>query len=324
MPRSRRLKEKVENTGGLPDGYAWCRKCGKIGRLDEFYPTTDPYLDAALKVMSICRSCCNDIFVDSLKSESSLQAAVLKTCKMINLKYDESAIDAALKDATSKERDFSIGMYKAKIMLMGRSSVTEKASDMNLTYQDNPIVNMNLPVPSTDEVDSEVVTYWGEGYETKDYEWLEKMLDEWKRSHKCDNKAEETLLREIVFKQFEIEKARQSQSSTASLVKELQDLLKTANVDPAKAALANSGKAQETFSSFIRMIEENEPASYYSQEDRKLFKDFDNIEWYFDKYVRRPLKNFIIGSRDFNVEGESEDDDDVGENTDIDSVETGE
>jgi hypothetical protein len=119
-------------------------------------------------------------------------------------------------------------------------------------------------------------------------------------------------LKEICHVELKIRKARIEDKSTASLVKELQDLMKTANVDPAKASLANAGKSQDTFSSFIKTIEENEPADFYK--DKDLFKDFDNLDWYFKKYVTRPLKNFIqIGSRDFDVsdndfEDEIEDD----------------
>jgi hypothetical protein len=92
----------------------------------------------------------------------------------------------------------------------------------------------------------------------------------------------------------------------ASAVKRLQELMRTASVDPAKAATANSGQAKDTFSSFIKIIEENEPASYYGQDSKKLFKDFDNIDFYFKKYITRPLKNFITQSRDFNVDIEDD------------------
>ncbi len=63
----------------------------------------------------------------------------------------------------------------------------------------------------------------------------------------------------------------------------------------------------------MKVIEENEPASYY--EDKKLFKDFDDIDFYFKKYVTRPLKNFVTQSRDFNVDTE----DDVDELVDSES-----
>ena len=83
--------------------------------------------------------------------------------------------------------------------------------------------------------------------------------------------------------------------------------MKTAAIDPNKANASGQGKGKESFSAFIKMIEETEPADFYK--DKGLFKDFDNVEFYFEKYVTRPLKNFIMGSRDFNVEAEKEFDD---------------
>src|SRR3989304_4650410 len=93
-------------------------------------------------------------------------------------------------------------------------------TNVDLTYQDNPIINFNNSVPSPLDVEYDVVEYWGKGYEKDDYGWLEKSLFDWKKTHKCDTKAKENLLKEIVFKQFEIEKARREQKSTANLVKE--------------------------------------------------------------------------------------------------------
>lgn len=251
----------------------------------------------------------------------------------MNLRYSEEAVQAALKQMeTYKERGTDnpsfYGLYKSKLYTVLKTSNRIESHNINLQYEEVTQINITgrntLADFNEEELEKDVIEFWGEGYETEDYEWLEKTFSNWKKTHKSDTMAEESLLKEIVFKQFEIRKARKNETSTAALVKELQDLMKTASVDPSKTSLANSGKAQETFSSFIKMIEENEPASYYSDEDRKLFKDFDNIEYYFDKYVRRPLKNFITGSRDFNVEGESEEDDELGENTEPDSIETGE
>jgi hypothetical protein len=65
------------------------------------------------------------------------------------------------------------------------------------------------------------------------------------------------------------------------------------------------------------LIEETEPAEYYA--DKTMFKDFDNIGFYFEKYVTRPLKNFVMGSRDFNVETEKDGDDD-DDSFDIDGM----
>jgi hypothetical protein len=327
MPRSKR---KITTTKtGMEVSSAHCRRCTLDLAPNKFYTAIDTDLDKN-GLFSICKDCISEMFNLIYSAEHSIEKTVLKLCRKLNIKFSQEAIEATkahIKTLEEKGKTDSpfIGIYLSKIHAVNKTTMRME-SGLDLTYSEVTSITINngntLDNFNELDIESEVISFWGEGYGTKEYEWLEKTLDEWKRSHKCDNKAEETLLREIVFKQFEIEKARKAQLSTASLIKELQDIMKTANVDPAKASLANSGKAQETFSSFIKMIEENEPASYYSQEDKKLFKDFDNIEYYFEKYVRRPLKNFVVGSRDFNVEGEQEDDDELGENTDIDSVET--
>ena len=90
------------------------------------------------------------------------------------------------------------------------------------------------------------------------------------------------------------------------MVKELQDLMKTASLDPAKASAINSGKSQDTFGGIVKLIEEAEPAEHYK--DKELFKDYDNIVLYFYNYVTRPLKNFITGSRDFSLAEKEEKD----------------
>jgi hypothetical protein len=154
--------------------------------------------------------------------------------------------------------------------------------------------------------------YWGTGLNEEDYAYLEKELSEWKKTHRCDTKAEESLLREICLTALAIRKERAAQHSPKSLVKDLQDLMKTASVDPAKTAQANSGKSLDTYSSFIKIIETKEPAEYYK--DKMLFRDFDKLDKYFKDYVTRPLKNFVTQSRDFNVEVEEDSDETLDTN----------
>ena len=198
------------------------------------------------------------------------------------------------------------GYYRAKLLIQLRTSV--KDNNVDYSYKDNPIINTGVATPNEADVAPEVIQFWGKGYETDEYRWFEGELDSWKMSHKCDTKAEETLLKEIVFKQFEIEKARQEEGNTATLVKELQDLMKTASVDPSKANTMGQGR-NDTFSSFIKLIESDEPAEVFGDE-RDAFVDFAGIDKYFQNYVVRPLKNFVLQSRDFNIEDGLQDDDD--------------
>ena len=310
--KSRQLIDRDIHDGKLPQGYGFCRKCQTIKTEVMFSKATESTLDSN-GLLSVCKSCVDNIYLNVLESENgNITKTILTLCRMLNVRFEQSAIDSALKHIETKQSDSNkvFGLYRAKLLVLFRTSMGD--TNIDLTYKDNPIINLSVSTPMPIEVERDVVDYWGKGYETDDYNWLEKNLGDWKKTHKCDTKAEETLLKEIVFKQFEIEKARQEQKSTANLVKELQDLMKTASVDPAKANKAGEGKSQETFSAFIKMIEEDEPAEVFGDE-REAFKDFQNIEKYFEKYVTRPLSNFVKMSRDFNVEDNGDNDEDISD-----------
>ena len=45
----------------------------------------------------------------------------------------------------------------------------------------------------------------------------------------------------------------------------------------------------------IEEIEKYTPAEYYK--DKKLFKDTDEIGNYWERFIKRPLKNLILGSK---------------------------
>ena len=310
--RTRRKKQVTVTGAEISEAY--CRRCMKQKRADQFFSAVDLTLDKN-GLMSVCKDCINEMFAQFLPAEGSIQKAVLRLCRMLNLKYSEEAIAAAVTQienarAEGKPEPQFFGVYKARLLLFFRTGRDDVSPD--LTYSEVTQINISgQEFVGDGMVSQDVIDFWGTGYKIEDYRWLEYQLNDWKKTHKCDTKAEETLLREIVFKQWDIEKDRKSGTTVGSKVKELQDLMKTANLDPAKAnALSGAGRGVETFGDFIRVIEEVEPAEYY--EDRELFKDFDNIGKYFEKYVTRAIKNFIVGSRDFNIDHESdvpEDDD---------------
>jgi len=56
---------------------------------------------------------------------------------------------------------------------------------------------------------------------------------------------------------------------------------------------------------WIQDIEREEPAQWLKTDPRgDMYRDVANVEDYFQKYIVRPLKNFIQGSRDFNTDEE--------------------
>lgn len=288
----------------------YCRRCMEEKKQTEFFKTTDIFLDKN-GYMSICKDCCQDIYVRYYQVEHSVDRAMLRLCRTLNWKYGEDFLNSMKKQLqnSNKTPDDPIvpSIYIMKLFLLGRTAGAkfgEKTIDVNdLVFREpDSEVKHEIGSDAFGEDTPGLKIFWGESFSYEDYIFLEAELAQWKNSHKADTYAEISLLKELCYKELEIRKARIETKTTGTLVKEKQDLMKTASVDPAKANMASSGKSFDTFSSFIKTIEETEPAEYYK--DKGLFKDFDNIEFYFEKYVRRPLKNFITGSRDFNVDAE--------------------
>ena len=206
----------------------YCRKCMRMRDVREFYSAVDVYLDAS-GMFSICKDCVNKIYDDIFSTEKNMQTTILRMCKMLNIKYSEEAISATKNHIqTLREKGVEdspvFGIYKIKLTAQERSYIGD--NHPNLTYEEvtSIIVNSNDTETETETVHYDVKEFWGKGFDDDTYTWLEKELDEWKAAHRCDTKAEKVLLREIVLKQYEIEKARKEEKSTAALVKELQDL----------------------------------------------------------------------------------------------------
>jgi len=283
----------------------------KMKKPVDFYSSVDD-LDSN-GVFSICKECCDKLYDGYFSTERDVARAILRTCRKINLKFDEGAVKAAelhieTKKANNGTVNSVMGMYKGKLSSSQKSSFGDKDSSPDLTFSEPHIIlPVAHPLDASDISTDELQQKWGKNYNFEDYEYLEREYSEWEKTNSCDTKAEKKLIIEICHKSLEIEKRREETGTTPSaLVTDLQNIMKTAAVDPSKANAAGAGRSQETFSGIIKIIEEKEPADYF--EDKELFKDFDNIGWYFRKYVTRPLKNFITQSRDFNVAEDDSDD----------------
>lgn len=292
---------KVENVVE----FCYCRKCTKTKSAKEnFYLATDKFLDTN-GYMSICKECVSDIYIGFYNSEHNVDRAIYKTCKAINVRYEQSAVDATKTQIANKEKlddDPKIfGIYKTKIISSTKG--VGKMGDIEFTDLTFQIESSSIPSYSEDEKDFEgsegVVEFWGDGFDASDYRFLEKEFADWKRSYSCQNKAEEFFLKQVCLKSLALEKARVEGGSGDNILKSLQELLKNAALTPAQQTAASSGKGTETWGVFIKNIEETTPAEFYK--DKELFKDFDDIGSYIKKYITRPLKNFVTGARDFNI-----------------------
>lgn len=286
---------KNKTTQQLPASQIICLLCGKNGKETKFYKARNPKYQFFGKI-PWCFSCIKDKYDEFYKKYEDSKKSMYELCRFLDIPFVLNIYEIA----KSRWQESGVELFQGYITYY--SSVGWKKA--GITFMDSDKIE-NLDKPDNDytseDVDKELIFKWGEGFSPSDYIYLENELAECEKTLKCDTWAESTLLREICIKKLEVRNRRKQGSDTKDVLKELQELMKTCAIDPAKT-MTNSSKSLDTFGEWIKDIEQYSPAEWFK--DKKKYKDMDGLDDYLKKYITRPIKNFITGSRDFNVDKE--------------------
>lgn len=300
MPRKKNNTRQTQQTLKVVSGEGYCRMCQKTLPASSFYEATNPMIDKN-GLMSVCRDHCNELFDTYYSIHNNVDIALKLTCRDLDVRYSDEALKQAQSHVESliskgRKADKLFGYYKSKLGSTGKNN--EKLETFRFKDSEfETLVNEQI----VEDIDDDLLLFWGKGFESvDDYIFLETELSNWKQTHKCDNQAEITLLREICIKILEIRKARENKENVSNLQKELQDLMKTASVDPAKANIASAGKSLDSFGVWLKEIEQLRPAEWHDQQEK--YKDMDGFIPYINNYIVRPIRNFITGNRDFQID----------------------
>lgn len=307
-PPIRKLKLKKDwrirftSPTGIQMTENYCRKCVSYKNPKEFQQSYDTVLDKS-GLMSICRSCCEEIYQDNLRAERDISKALLKTCRILNWVFYSPAIEPTIeKYKTSKEKN-----PDGKISFTGTYWTIIHGTN-NMLYSALPSLTFSEPakedfVPGEfvgEEISDEIIKFWGEGFSTEEYKILQQNYLDFKKDYTIEAKGAVLIVREICFKILELEKTRKIPGSSESILKEIQTLMKNGALTPAMANMANSGQARDTWGVRIATIQKNEPAEWLEQEEqRKKLKNYYGDFEYFKNFYVRSLKNYMLGSKDY-------------------------
>lgn len=305
--KSRKTTKAITTQTGVVVETAYCRMCRETKNASEFYVATDFFVDTN-GLWSVCRKCCQSIYENNLKIENSVERALYKTCRLLNLRYDVDAIAVAknqiknMNDRGTNATNF-FGIYKSKLLAVTPKEIGHRG-DEDFTFQEEtPLPPPSDPLLDHEKNAEELKQFWGDNLNRDDYIWLEKEYSKWEHDYDIRNSSEVNLLKLIVLKLFDIKNAR-ANGSTAKLEKEFQDLLKTSALSPAQSNAASKSGFADTYGMLIKRIEEDTPAEYYK--DYKLFDDFFDLKKYIKNYITRPISNFFSGQKNYNITGDPE------------------
>lgn len=298
----------------LAEDTNYCRKCEKILPKGDFYDSVDlGFIDTNGK-LSVCKSCIQKLYDKLFMETQSIEKTIHKLCVSLNIKYSNEAVSATKSHietmlANGKVVNAVFGVFKQKIISTQKSM--DKSIQEDNTYADIGTIYISQETINTKEIPipQELQDFWGKDISRDDIEFLEGEYTKFRGTHKADTHAEITLLKQVCFTLLDIKNARTAGDSTEKLVKELREVMGSLAIAPDAVKKAGAGKETESFGLWIQDIERFEPAEWVSTDPRgDMYRDVGNVEEYFQKYIVRPLKNFILGSKDFNIDEEDSED----------------
>lgn len=275
-----------------------CNCCGRNKKIAEFYQSNS-FANRYSGTLPICKTCVGKIYDEYYRMFESEKVAMYYTCLELNVCFNSSMFNAARDDVRLKEKctPFWRG-YMQKLNSIGKKNKIPEGS----RYSDS-LDDVQESENGEDEVftaSKEVINRWGEGFRDEDYQWLEQNYAEWYQNNDAEKMSVQRLLQMICVKELEIRNARKAGVATDKLEKSLRELMNDTNLTPRNMSVNNESDSTKTFGLWIKDVEKYKPAEYF--EDKSIYHDFDGIKEYFDRFIMRPMKNLLTGSRDFDGE----------------------
>ena len=273
----------------------YCSHCGKkYKRLKNNFLASQSPLYKNTKYMPICKKCVAALFDYYKEKLGNEKQAVRRICMKFDIWFSEELYKASKN--VSKD-------YTRITSYIARSNLLQYAGK---TYDDTIADEENLGVIKSEsdleEIKDDVVSApsskniktWGFGYEPDEYKMLDEHYKMLMNQFANADGVQDALIKDLcvlnVFKQRAVK--QQKVDEVDKIMKMYHSTMKAGGLKP-RTATEGIDDEGATWGTFIRDVENYSPADIYK--DKKMFKDFEGVKEYFDRFILRPMKNFFSG-----------------------------
>jgi hypothetical protein len=150
-------------------------------------------------------------------------------------------------------------------------------------------------------VTTDLLRRFGTAYVASEYRELDLHYKMLKEQATSDDIVTDSLIKDLCAIKIQQNRALQSGSvdQYEKLTKLYQSTLSSANLNP-KGVKDNPNASQECFGLWIKEIEKYAPADYFK--DKAIYKDHDGLGEYFQRFIVRPFRNLITGTKELDPE----------------------
>lgn len=274
-----------------------CYQCGDTLLPSQFYKSYSG-LYAGVGHLPICKSCFEQKFKMYKEEYQSSKKAFKRLCMAYDLFYNEDMFDSCDDD------DTLIGKYFRKLnMLQCKGKTFDTTIADGFDFFDNKVAKKRVETVEDEEtvqIDPRDIEKWGDGFEATDY----AILNNHYRLLSNSNPQNDSANAEIFIIDLCYTKMQQMKAVREGRVDDYNKLTESYRKSFTQAGL-KTVKDTNTMEDFTigvnaETIEKYTPAEYYK--NKSLYKDHDNLGDYITRFLLRPLRNLMQGTRDRDTE----------------------
>lgn len=282
-----------------------CSACGNIytNQALNFAHSNSPFYTGNNHRLTICNKCLDSFMTQYLAILGTQDDALRRMCLHLDIYLDEKILSQT-RVAEGKQSSSRIKRYISNLNL-GKEGIK--------TYDDYLAEQRMLGIytdedfdefvgSKTDEITKDDYDFWGPGYTVEEMIVLKNHYDQLSKQRTDENSIQEVYIRDMCeIKVLEVRAREKNDIDALQKLKKLyQETAKNGGMSPKSKKDIEAGTNEKTIGEQIAMIENYCPAEFYK--DKKLFKDFDGLGKYFERFILRPLKNLLLGTKELDPE----------------------
>lgn len=286
------------------DSKCVCCSCGEPLALTKFYKSNSVfYADGHLP---ICKECFSSKFGHFAAEYHSNKMAMQRMCMTFDIYFNESAFDSCDTDDSTVLgnyfRKLNLSQHKGKTFEDSIKEGFDLSGDRKPVKETQEVVNVDNDDEeneNADMIDPADIEKWGAGLEPTDYTILNSHYRLLSSSNpQCDGNAEIFIIDLCYTKMQQMKAVRESRVDDYKKLTE--SYIKSFTQAGLKTVKDTNAMEDFTIGVNAETIEKYTPAEYYK--NRSLYKDHDNIGDYIDRFLLRPLRNLMRGTKDRDAE----------------------
>lgn len=278
-------------------GYNCCQCEKPFDSLSEFYKSYSSFYNRT-KHLPVCKECFNRKFSEYTLEYHSTKKAMQRMCMAYDLYYNESIFNSC----DNGDDNTIVGNYIRKLnMIQYKGRTFDKSLEEGFFFTGEKTTPLKeIDENSTEsQINPKDVDTWGGGLSAIDYDILNSHYKFLKNANpQCDSNAE------IFITDLCYTKMQQMKAVREGRVDDYSKLTETYRKSFTTAGLKTVREANidEEFTIGVNAetIEKYTPAEYYK--NKQLYKDHDDLGEYLDRFLLRPLRNLMHGTKDRDYE----------------------